>query len=71
MKIVRYTYNKLIQTGLIVKESKIISIDDLMIDSSSADKPQTFVREDRKVGRNEKCPCGSGKKYTQCHGRAA
>ena len=45
--------------------------DDLMIDSSSADKPQTFVREDRKVGRNEKCPCGSGKKYKQCHGRAA
>ncbi len=34
-------------------------------------KPQTFVREDRKVGRNEKCPCGSGKKYKQCHGRAA
>ena len=33
MKIVRYKYNKLIQTGLIVKESKIISIDDLMIDS--------------------------------------
>ena len=32
-------------------------------------KPQTFVREDRKVGRNEKCPCGSGKKYKQCHGR--
>ena len=45
--------------------------DDLMIDSSSVDKPQTFVREDRKVGRNEKCPCGSGKKYKQCHGRAA
>ena len=34
-------------------------------------KPQTFVREDRKVGRNEKCPCGSGKKYKQCHGRPA
>ena len=45
--------------------------DDLMIGSSSVDKPQTFVREDRKVGRNEKCPCGSGKKYKQCHGRAA
>jgi preprotein translocase subunit SecA len=34
-------------------------------------KPQTFIREDRKVGRNEKCPCGSGKKYKQCHGRPA
>ncbi|MBT8100606.1 MAG: SEC-C domain-containing protein, partial [Gammaproteobacteria bacterium] len=28
-----------------------------------------FVRDGRKVGRNEPCPCGSGKKYKQCHGR--
>jgi preprotein translocase subunit SecA len=28
-----------------------------------------FVRTERKVGRNEPCPCGSGKKYKQCHGR--
>jgi len=26
------------------------------------------VRNERKVGRNEPCPCGSGKKYKQCHG---
>ncbi|TPW10494.1 MAG: preprotein translocase subunit SecA, partial [Halothiobacillaceae bacterium] len=31
----------------------------------------TFVREERKVGRNEPCPCGSGKKYKQCHGKLA
>ena len=30
-----------------------------------------FVREGRKVGRNEPCPCGSGKKYKQCHGKVA
>jgi preprotein translocase subunit SecA len=30
---------------------------------------QTYVREQPKVGRNEPCPCGSGKKYKQCHGR--
>lgn len=30
---------------------------------------QPMVREDRKVGRNEPCPCGSGKKYKQCHGK--
>ncbi len=30
---------------------------------------ETFVRNARKVGRNEPCPCGSGKKYKQCHGR--
>ncbi|MCP3673589.1 MAG: preprotein translocase subunit SecA [Gammaproteobacteria bacterium] len=28
-----------------------------------------FVREGRKVGRNEACPCGSGKKFKQCHGK--
>jgi preprotein translocase subunit SecA len=30
---------------------------------------QPFVRGERKVGRNEACPCGSGKKYKHCHGR--
>ena len=28
--------------------------------------PETFVRETPKVGRNEPCPCGSGKKYKKC-----
>jgi preprotein translocase subunit SecA len=28
-----------------------------------------FVRSGEKVGRNDPCPCGSGKKYKQCHGR--
>ncbi|MEM1244211.1 MAG: preprotein translocase subunit SecA [Pseudomonadota bacterium] len=28
-----------------------------------------FVRKERKVGRNEPCPCGSGKKFKQCHGK--
>jgi preprotein translocase subunit SecA len=28
----------------------------------------TFVRNERKVGRNEPCPCGSGKKFKHCHG---
>ena len=35
------------------------------------DKPETFVRSERKVGRNEKCPCGSGKKFKHCHGKVA
>ena len=29
----------------------------------------SVVRNERKVGRNEPCPCGSGKKYKQCHGQ--
>ncbi|WP_192457942.1 preprotein translocase subunit SecA [Musicola keenii] len=31
--------------------------------------PQGAPYADRKVGRNDPCPCGSGKKYKQCHGR--
>ena len=27
-----------------------------------------FVRGERKVGRNEPCPCGSGRKFKHCHG---
>ena len=30
-----------------------------------------FVRDGRKVGRNEPCPCGSGKKFKQCHGKVS
>ena len=36
-----------------------------------AAKAETFVRSGRKVGRNEPCPCGSGKKYKHCCGRAS
>ena len=32
--------------------------------------PETVVREGPKVGRNDPCPCGSGKKYKKCHGAA-
>jgi len=34
-------------------------------------KAQPMVRDGKKVGRNEACPCGSGKKYKQCHGKLA
>jgi preprotein translocase subunit SecA len=33
-------------------------------------KPIPVRREGRKIGRNEPCPCGSGKKYKRCHGAA-
>ena len=32
-------------------------------------RSQTFVRSEKKVGRNDPCPCGSGKKYKHCCGR--
>jgi preprotein translocase subunit SecA len=28
-----------------------------------------MVRQSQKIGRNEPCPCGSGKKYKHCHGK--
>ena len=34
-----------------------------------AERAQPFVRDGQKVGRNDPCPCGSGKKYKHCHGR--
>lgn len=34
-------------------------------------EPVTFKREEPKVGRNDPCPCGSGKKYKKCHGTNA
>ena len=34
-------------------------------------KGKTVKREEGKVGRNEPCPCGSGKKYKKCHGAGA
>ncbi|MEM7563793.1 MAG: SEC-C metal-binding domain-containing protein, partial [Pseudomonadota bacterium] len=33
------------------------------------DEQQPFVRKDKKIGRNEPCWCGSGKKFKQCHGK--
>ncbi len=41
-------------------------------ENSQAQQPNQkapFVREGQKVGRNEPCPCGSGKKFKQCHGK--
>jgi preprotein translocase subunit SecA len=38
-------------------------------DVALAEKPQPFVRGAQKVGRNDPCPCGSGKKYKHCHGK--
>lgn len=37
--------------------------------ANESSSPEPFVREQRKIGRNELCPCGSGKKYKHCHGK--
>jgi preprotein translocase subunit SecA len=40
-----------------------------LADESTADDAETFVRQGQKVGRNDPCPCGSGAKFKQCHGK--
>jgi preprotein translocase subunit SecA len=37
--------------------------------SRKSEKPETFKRIEEKVGRNDLCPCGSGKKFKHCHGK--
>ncbi|MDR4516189.1 MAG: preprotein translocase subunit SecA [Nitrosomonas sp.] len=46
-----------------------VAADSVGGDQGSDDKIQPFVREGDKVGRNQPCPCGSGKKYKHCHGK--
>jgi preprotein translocase subunit SecA len=42
---------------------------DVAVAERPAQAAAPFVRGERKVGRNEPCPCGSGRKYKQCHGQ--
>lgn len=45
-------------------------IDSTVITANTIDQQKkTFVREEKKIGRNDTCFCGSGKKYKNCHGR--
>ncbi len=46
------------------------SVDEEFGDEDDALYPETFVRPEPKIGRNEPCPCGSGKKYKKCCGAA-
>lgn len=39
------------------------------VSQKQAEKPETFIRAEAKVGRNDLCPCGSGKKFKHCHGK--
>jgi preprotein translocase subunit SecA len=39
-------------------------------ESEEEEKKKPIRRQERKVGRNDPCPCGSGKKYKKCHGQA-
>ncbi len=45
------------------------SLHDKRSEEKAAAQVQPFTRKQPKIGRNQPCPCGSGKKYKQCHGR--
>ncbi len=45
--------------------------DEALAPGEDSGEHQPFVRLGEKVGRNDPCPCGSGKKYKQCHGKLA
>jgi preprotein translocase subunit SecA len=50
--------------------SEIVEQQQAAIDGTQADKkPEPFRRREERVGRNDPCPCGSGKKYKRCCGR--
>ena len=50
-----------VQRVRVAKEVETVNPDD--------GKQKPFVRKQKKVGRNDPCPCGSGKKYKNCHGK--
>lgn len=50
-----------VQRVRVTKEVETVNPDD--------GKQKPFVRKEKKVGRNDPCPCGSGKKYKNCHGK--
>lgn len=54
---------------LISKPQKVVEHRGPSEGSEASEKPVTVRRDEEKVGRNDPCPCGSGKKYKKCHGK--
>ena len=63
----RFIMNVEIRTREDVEREQVAKETGTNQDDSLPNKP--VVTKDRKVGRNELCPCGSGKKYKNCHGK--
>jgi len=59
--------------AVIFKPTQVVieAFDAAVTDRRPGEKQGTVVLDHPKVGRNEPCPCGSGKKYKKCHGAAA
>ncbi|NDV46635.1 preprotein translocase subunit SecA [Paludibacter sp. 221] len=50
------------------QKDEVASNDPTRQDTREQQRPEPLVRQEKKVGRNDPCPCGSGKKYKNCHG---
>ena len=63
----------LIKTMNAGPESSSVQVEEerptLILNSSEGNETPTTKRSEPKIGRNDPCPCGSGKKYKNCHGR--
>ncbi len=58
-------------TGMSLENSAISNLDGTIAPKTSSPQNQTVVNHEPKVGRNDQCPCGSGKKYKNCCGKNA
>ena len=56
-------------TGMSLENSAISNLGGTIAPKTSSPQNQTVVNHEPKVGRNDQCPCGSGKKYKNCCGR--
>jgi preprotein translocase subunit SecA len=57
--------------GLDMSKYETSRTDALQAAANTQERSREPVRVEKKVGRNDPCPCGSGKKYKNCHGRNA
>ena len=56
-------------TGEGLQNSAINNLDGTMAPKTSTPQNQTVINNEPRIGRNDPCPCGSGKKYKQCCGK--
>ncbi|MGL5754204.1 MAG: preprotein translocase subunit SecA [Paraclostridium sp.] len=63
---VRYLYNFTIEEP--IQRKQVVDVDKIS-SNADADQGNRTVKKDEEIGRNEECPCGSGKKYKKCCGR--
>ncbi|MGB5038881.1 MAG: preprotein translocase subunit SecA [Blastocatellia bacterium] len=54
----------------VASKGSFTAANEAVAEAGAEEGQRTFRRTEPKVRRNETCPCGSGKKYKQCHGRA-